>query len=289
MKIQLENINTDTNSSFRIMHNPRLSDLFFWHFHPEFELVFIDGANGTRHVGDHISTYEENDLVFIGSNIPHLNFDYGVQTDYEKEVLHIKPSFKNSVFSETPELYKILQLFEMSQHGIVFLGKTKKEVGNRLKNLHRLAPFTQFLEVLHIFEILSNSNEFILLHDKPFVNKYSKKGQKRLQQIYSFIDEHYEKKITVDEIAFLCNLSKPAFCRYFKKTTGNTFIGFLNQYRISIAKKHLLMGKNVSETCYECGFESLSYFNRTFKNITKENPSIFKKRHLKMGKQKINT
>ena len=126
----------------------------------------------------------------------------------------------------------------------------------------------------------------LFLRRTQVINKYSKKGQKRLQLIYSFIDEHYQKKIIVAEVAFLCNLSKPAFCRYFKKTTGNTFIGFLNQYRISIAKKHLLMGKNISETCYECGFESLSYFNRTFKNITKENPSALKKKHLKMRNSK---
>ena len=78
MKIQLEQINPDAKSSFRLLHNPRLNDLFYWHFHPEYELVYIEGANGTRHVGDHISLYEYSDLVLIGSNIPHLNFDYGM-------------------------------------------------------------------------------------------------------------------------------------------------------------------------------------------------------------------
>jgi AraC-like DNA-binding protein len=73
-------------------------------------------------------------------------------------------------------------------------------------------------------------------------------------------------------------LGKEAFCRYFKKATGNTFVGFLNQYKISQAKRLLLAGKNVGETCYECGFESLSYFNRTFKKVTNENPSEFKKK-----------
>jgi len=96
------------------------------------------------------------------------------------------------------------------------------------------------------------------------------------------VDEQYQNKITVDQVADLCNLTKPAFCRYFKKATGNTFINFLNQYRISQAKRLLLSGKNISETCYSCGFESLSYFNRTFKKITTENPSQFKKRHISL-------
>ena len=85
MKIQLETISPSTKSPFRLLHNPNLSALFYWHFHPEYELVYIEGANATRHVGNHISNYENSDLVFIGSNIPHLNFDYGVQTDYKKE------------------------------------------------------------------------------------------------------------------------------------------------------------------------------------------------------------
>jgi len=279
MKIQLETFNEDTNSSFRLLHNPRLNDLFFWHFHPEYELVYIEGANGTRHVGDHISSYHGSDLVLIGANIPHLNFDHGVQTDYKKEVLHINPSFKNKVFEEIRELHGIFKLFEKSKYGIAFSGETKKKVGYYLKQLHLLSPFNQFLEVLRIFEILGNSKEYTLLHDAPFITKYSKKEQERLRRIYAYIDEHYQQKIEVHQVANLCNLTKSAFCRYFKKATGNTFIGFLNQYRISQAKRLLMLGKNSSEACYECGFESLSYFNRTFKKIAHENPRDFRKRH----------
>ena len=278
MKIQLENISPDAESSFRLLHNPKLNDLFFWHFHPEYELVYIEGANGTRHVGDHISTYEESDLVLIGSDIPHLNFDYGVQTDYKKEVLHVNSTIKNTFFSKIPELSKIVRLLERSQYGIAFSGDTKTEIGARLKKLYGLTPFQQFLQVLHIFEILSVSTEFVLLHDAPVVNKYNKKQQDRLRKVYAYIDENYQQKIAIEDIASICNLGKEAFCRYFKKATGNTFIGFLNQYRVSQAKRLLLMGKNVGETCYECGFESLSYFNRTFKKVTSENPSTFKKK-----------
>lgn len=281
MKTQFETISPDSNSSFRLLHNPKLNDLFFWHFHPEYELVYIEGANGTRHVGDHISKYEGSDLVLIGSNIPHLNFDYGLRVDYQKVVLHIQPSFKKKVLSEVPELSTILQLFEKSQYGIAFPAETKAIVGERLKKFHQLPPFEQLIEVMIIFQTLSTCQEVSLLHDQPYVNQYSDKEQERLRQIYAYIDEHFQQKITVEAVASICNLSKAAFCRYFKKAAGTTFVGFLNQYRISQAKRLLLMGKNVSETCYESGFESLSYFNRTFKKITKENPTDFKQRHLK--------
>ncbi|MFH6603269.1 helix-turn-helix domain-containing protein [Maribacter algicola] len=278
MKVELESISPDSKSPFRLLHDPKLNHLFYWHFHPEFELVYIEGASATRHVGDHISQYTDSDLVLIGSNIPHLNFDHGVTSSYRKEVLHIKPTFKEMFIAEFPELQSLNRLLELSRYGLAFSGKTKTEVGKLMKELYRMGSFDFFMAVINILKILSQSGSFELLHQKPFVNTYSKKEQQRIREIYALVDEGYQNKITVEEVARSCNLTKPAFCRYFKKATGNTFIGFLNQYRISQAKRLLLTGKNISETCYECGFESLSYFNRTFKKITDENPSEFKKR-----------
>jgi len=280
LKVQLENIAPNSKSPFRLLHDPKLNDLFYWHFHPELELVYIEGAHAKRHVGDHISEFEESDLVLIGSNIPHLNFDHGVTTEYRKEVLHMKPSFKDMILEGLPELKQIEHLLELAKYGIAFYGDTKMEIGNLMKRLHLQEPFDFFMNVMNILKKLSASTEFTLLHKKPYLNRYSNKEQDRIRKIYALIDKRYTTKITLDEVAQLCNLTKPAFCRYFKKATGNTFTSFLNQYRISQAKRLLLMGKNVSETCFECGFESLSYFNRSFKKITGENPSAFKKTYI---------
>ena len=130
-----------------------------------------------------------------------------------------------------------------------------------------------------MLKILAKSNDYSLLHEKPIINDKANKQQERLQKVYSFIDENYSKKIALDDIAASINLGKEAFCRYFKKNTGSTFTNFLNQYRITQAKRLLLTGRNIGETCYECGFESLSYFNRTFKKISGENPSDYKNRN----------
>jgi len=280
VKIALETISQVTKSPFRLLHDPKLSHLFYWHFHPELELVYIEGASAKRHVGNHISHYQGSDLVLIGGNIPHLNFDHGVTTTYLKEVLHIKPNFKDHILDALPELKQIDRLLELSKYGIAFYGETKNEVGTLLKELHTLEPFAFFMSVMTILRRLSTSKEFELLHKTPFINKHNEKEQKRLRTIYAFIDERYESKITLDEVASLCNLTKPAFCRYFKKNTGSTFVQFLNQYRVSQAKRYLLLGKNVTETCYSCGFESLSYFNRSFKKIVGENPSNFRVKHV---------
>jgi AraC-like DNA-binding protein len=278
MKIVFEDIKRLAGSSFRILVNPKLNDFYYWHFHPEFELTFIVAPNGTRRVGNHVGDFEGSDLVFIGSNIPHLNFDYGIKTEYEKVVLQIKEDFFKNDFITTPELASIYQLFENSKKVICFHGTVKDKIGKRLQKIHLLSHFEQFIEVLSLFQILASSHEMIFLHDKPFENLYNNKEQLRLKVVYKFIEENYQRAVSIEEISYLTHLSKAAFCRYFKKMTRLTFTEFLNQYRIEQAKRLLKSDKNVTETCYECGFESLSYFNRIFKKVVGQNPIQFKKK-----------
>lgn len=278
MKVVIEDIKRLAGSSFRILVNPKLNDFYYWHFHPEYELTFIVAPSGNLRIGNYVGQFEESDLVFIGSNIPHLNFDYGIKTEYEKVVLQIREDFFKNDFILTPELTSIYQLFENSKKVVSFQGKTKEIVGKRLQKLHHLPHFEQFIEVITLFQILATSNEIILLHQNPIENLYNNKEQLRLKVIYKFIEDNFQRPISIEEISNLTHLSKAAFCRYFKKMTRLTFTEFLNQYRIEQAKRLLKTDKNVTETCYECGFESLSYFNRIFKKVVGKNPLQFKKK-----------
>lgn len=279
LKVQLETITSQIDRSFSLMFNPRLNDLFFWHFHPEYELVYIEGAKGNRHVGNHISSYDGSDLVLIGSNIPHLNFDYGVQTEYRKAVVHLKKEFVETHFASSPELSSIKTLVNNSSRGIAFKGVIKKTIGERLFALEHLDLFQQYLKIVEIFHLLSKEEDLEYLHPEPFLHKFRNKEQDRLRSIYAFVDKNYHRKIELNEMSELCFMSKEAFCRYFKRMTKYTFIEFLNRYRISHAKRHLMSGESVSAACYSSGFESLSYFNRIFKKVTNENPRDFRKRY----------
>jgi AraC-like DNA-binding protein len=282
MKVKLEEIKPDVDSSFKILLTPNLNDLFYWHFHPEYEIVYAEAANGVRHVGDHISKYKGSDLVFIGPNIPHLNFDYGVKTSCEIVVVQMKEDFLGKDFFTLPEMYEVKHLFERAKTGIAFYGGTKKLASEKLKMLSSLQHFKQLIELLSIFQLLATSKEFIDLQSRPIANASLLKEQQRMHKVYHFIETHYQQSIDVNEVAKLTHLTTAAFCRYFKKSTHLTFTDFLNQYKINQAKKLLLHDKNVTEACYESGFENLSYFNKTFKKITGENPSQFKKRHTLM-------
>lgn len=280
MKVKLEAIKPNEESSFTILLTPKLNEIFYWHFHPEYEIVYVEAETGVRHVGDHISKYQGSDLVFIGPNIPHLNFDYGVKTIAETVVIQMKEYFLGQPFFALPEINAINALFEKAKAGIAFTGNTKKTVGLRLKALPTLPHFKQLIELLEIFQLLATTQEYELLNTRPIANASLLKEQQRIHKIYHYIETNYQKEINVNNVAALTNLTTAAFCRYFKKSTHLTFTDFLNQYRINQAKKLLLHDKNVTEACYESGFENLSHFNKTFKKIAGENPSQFKRRHI---------
>ena len=279
MKAQLETITNQLDRSFSMMFNPRLSDLFFWHSHPEYELVYIKAKEGTRHVGDHISTYTHFDLALIGSNIPHLNFDYGLRTDYQKVVVHLKKEFVEQHLVNTPEMQKIQELFTHSKQGVVFSSQEAADIGEQLFSLEGLPPFDQYLQLIQCLQALALVEEKEFLHATTYLNRARNKEQERMRLIHAFIDQNYQRKIDLKELADLCFMTKEAFCRYFKKSTQYTFVEFLNRYRVSQSKRYLMSGASVSEACFKSGFQSLSYFNRIFKKVTTENPSHFRNRY----------
>jgi AraC-like DNA-binding protein len=280
MKVKLEAIQPDEDSSFRILLTPNLNDLFYWHFHPEYEIVYVEAESGIRHIGDHISKYEGSDLALIGPNIPHLNFDYGVKTTVETIVVQMKEHFLGASFFVLPEIAAINDLFERAKSGLAFYGETKRQAGEKLKQLTSLSHFEQLITLLQIFQMLAESKETIALKARPIANASVLKEQQRLHKIYHFIETQSHRQIDVNEVAKLSHLTKAAFCRYFKRSTHLTFTDFLNQYRINQAKKSLLQNKTVTEACYESGFENLSHFNKTFKKFTGENPTAFKKKQV---------
>jgi AraC-like DNA-binding protein len=278
LKIQKEIVLPDPGQSFKLF-KPSLKNYFFWHYHPEYELVYVEASNGIRHVGQHISSYMESDLVLIGPNVPHLNFDYGVETEYKQIVVQLKENFLGDAFRETPELTHISSLFNRAYLGLSFGAKTKKIVVERLKTMQGQGHFEQLLNLLEVFQILATSDEITELNEQDTSIKLFMDDKIRIGAVYKYIHESYDNKPDVNTAAANVHLSTAAFCRYFKKQTKMTFTDFVNQYRITQAKTLLLKDLSVSEACYEVGFESLSHFNKLFNKLTGENPSVFKKRH----------
>ncbi|RNA61739.1 AraC family transcriptional regulator [Chryseobacterium nematophagum] len=281
MKIQEEKIIFEEGYSFKSF-TPSLNECFFWHSHPEIELVYIETpkGRGIRHVGKHISDFTESDLILIGPNVPHLNFDYGIKTDYNQIVVQIKDSFVNEGLVNVPEFNRIKVLLESSFLGFSFKGETKEEVGKMLKELKSDRKLGSLLDLIKILQILANSKEVEELNTEDTRAKLFSYNKVRMDAIYEYIHENYHKRLTIDEVAHLVHLSSTAFCRYFKKQTNLTFTNFINRYRINMAKAFLLQDFAVGDVCYKVGFESISYFCTLFKKLVGESPTNFKNRFL---------
>lgn len=284
-KIQLEKIEFEPGKSFKLF-SPRLKNTFLWHYHPQLELVYVEADAGIRHVGTHISGYTQSDLVFIGSNLPHLNFDYRLRSDYHQIVIQLKTDFLGTAVGIAPELGSIDRLFKSADYGISFHGETKKQVAQKIKELDGLESFDQLLQLIQIFKILSESKDQTLLNKDLRSKDFILKDKIRMGAIYEYIDSHYDQQPDVNRIASKVYLTTPAFCRYFKRQTNMTFTDFVNQYRIERAKNLLMQDKNISEACFAVGFASISYFNKLFNKVVGENPSAFKKKWLSAGKVK---
>lgn len=265
MKPLLEKIQHQKDRSFELLQTPNLNDTFYWHYHPEIELVYAKSPQGIRHIGSHISYYTTSDLVLIGSNIPHLNFDYGVENQVETLVIHLEQNFFEQAFFKNPEFNFFQELSQKANQGVAFMGTTKKTVGKLLEELPMLPNYKRLLHLIDLLSILAQSNEYQCLNAKAIKTGKTLKAQERIQRVFHWVEEHYTSEIKTIAIAKEVGLSTVAFSRWFKHETGETFINYINDQRIYHSKNLLLKGRSVSEACFSCGFNNLSYFNRVFK------------------------
>ena len=276
MKVSFERVIPDEKNSFRTIHNNSPISEFKWeyHYHPEIELVCVISGSGTRHVGYHKSNYTDGDLVLIGSNIPHSGFGLNSIDPHEEIVLQFKEEILQFPQQEV-EAISIKNLLELSKYGIQFHNKIKKMMLPRLQLMLELEGYKKYLLLLEIMFELSQHNDYTILNKEIMPYTIISKNKTRLENIFTYVEQHFDKEIEIEEVAKLANLTLPAFCNFFKKATQITFTEFVNRYRINKACLLMVQDKSISECSYSCGFNNVTYFNRMFKKYTDKTPSEF--------------
>ncbi|HVX51383.1 MAG TPA: AraC family transcriptional regulator [Chitinophagaceae bacterium] len=279
MKVEFEVVHPDEGSSFRLLHQKVDAEYYTWqyHYHPEYEIVCVPYGRGTRHVGNHFCNYENGDLVLIGPNLPHSGFGLNANCLHEEVVVQIKQEVFTNSFLSLPEMIAINQLLEKAKCGMHFIGETKQKLTKKLLRLSKLSPFDRFIEVASILQIMASSTEYELLNPEIMLPAAMKKNNIRLQNIFTYVEQHYQEEIDIQKVASLAGLSVPSFCTYFKKIMKLTFTDFVNQYRIQRSCILLQQDKTISEACFDCGFNNVTYFNKVFKRFLNTTPSAFKK------------
>lgn len=256
--------------------NQNKSDTF-WHYHPELELVYVNEGSGKRLVGSHASYYRNGNLIFIGSNLPHCGFTDTLEKNQRETVVQMLPSFLGDSFFEIPELKNIKKLLQRAQYGIVFHGDAKREIGSKLEALSSVTPVNRLIGLLKILSMLEQTKNYTLLNADGYILEAKLEDNQRINMIFNFVQNEFQRSITLDEISEKVNMTKPAFCRYFKKITGKTFVDFVNTYRLTHAAK-MLHEKQVSilDVCFDSGFNNFSHFNKKFKAFTGRTPTQYR-------------
>ncbi|MDB4495982.1 AraC family transcriptional regulator [Flavobacteriaceae bacterium] len=249
-----------------------------WHFHPELELVYVNKGQGKRHIGNHLSYFNNSQLLLIGPNLPHNGFTDRLTTNGFETLIQFKEDFLGKDFFEIPEMKKIKELFERSKKGILFGSETKIKVGYKIEKLVEKKGFKKLLVFLEILNILSKTSDYTILNVDGYAVETELQDSSKLDIIYKHINTNFKEHISLDQIANVANMTVPAFCRYFKKVTGKTFTKLVNEYRVVHATKLLSESMmSITDISYECGFNNFSHFNKLFKEITGKNASGYRK------------
>ncbi len=269
-----------TSSSFRIQvdEGPHFYDRL--HYHPEWQLSFIQQGEGVLYLGHSFQRFSPGSIFLVGSNVPHLlQCDAGYYKTASPGVYAISLFFHQSSFGEgffqLPELKAIADLLEAAQRGIFLTEHASLEA--KIVDCLALQGVALFRQFLDIFDELSTYPKLQYLNEqhRPIVLK--EVDGHRLNEVFQYTFRHFAEPISLEAIAHLANLSVSQFCRYFKLHTGKTYVDFLNELRIEEACKRLAeQDLTIAEVAHLVGFNNLSNFNRQFKRRKGLAPTKFR-------------
>lgn len=255
----------------------RKKNTAFWHFHPEIELVYVNKGQGKRHIGNHLSYFNNSQLILLGSNLPHHGFTDRLTSNGSETLIQFKPDFLGDAFFEVPEMNNIVQLFERGKKGILFKPETKKVVGPKMENLINYKGFDRIVKLLEILNDLAISEDYTLLNVDGYAFETKPQDSAKIDIIYKHINANFKNHISLEEMADKVSMTVPAFCRYFKKATGKTFTKLVNEYRVVHATKLLSESQmTITDICFECGFNNFSHFNKLFNEFTGNSASAYR-------------
>lgn len=253
------------------------------HFHTEYEIIYVKESTGTRIVGNNISKYEAGDILLIGSNLPHFMKSDDIYHSDETHlrvkgtIIQFEQEFMFYAINHYPHFIKIKNLFQESQRGVYFAGGSCPKLQILLETIPLEKGINQLLLFLEILKEMSEIESRQTISTSDFVDEIIYETA-RIDKILTYLNKNYRRNVSLEEIASFAAMNTTAFCRYFKSKTGKSFKNYILDMRIGYACKLLLMKDiSISQLSIECGFETISHFNKTFKKNTGYVPSQYRK------------
>jgi len=283
MKPQLLKVTTTPSYSFSVRLDKMQNLNNRWHYHPEIELIHFHRGSGTQFVGDSIKRFVTDDIVLVGSNLPHYwrddndnisDFNNGMPYS---TVVHFTEDFWGSRFLELPENKQIKNILERAQRGLLLSGDLRLKVASLMQRILSADGPERIITLFEILLSVARSDEYYALSSMGYRYDFSELENDRINAIYNHTLSHFNQKICLEEIAEIAGMVPNSFCRYFKSRTGKTYSQFLTEIRIGHACK-LLIEKNISikQLCFESGFMNFSCFHKRFKAATGQSPQSYR-------------
>jgi AraC-like DNA-binding protein len=265
----------------------RLEEKYFdpeWHAHSEYQLFVVLKGTGTKFIGDSIQAFGPGELIMTGPNLPHLwrsddiYFDKSSKLLTEGIVIYFNENFLGEQFLEKKESAMLRKLFARSRRGLEFSGKEKNHLISMMKGISMMQGIESVIHLLNILEILSHTNAYQYLSSIVYENEFNQNETDRLNIVYEYVMRNFRQKIQLVELAKLLHMTPTSFSRYFSKKNNMPFSKFVSELRIRHACKLLTETEMpVEQICFECGFNTVSNFNRQFLDVMQKRPTQYKK------------
>lgn len=253
------------------------------HRHEEIQLTWIQQGEGTLVAENNMHSFRSGDIYWLGVNLPHVfksDPSYFAPASRKKiRTLNIFFSAKGQLdsFFGLPEIKNVKSFLQSQQSGFKVPAQHADEIARKMLRIEHSAGIDQLIHFIELLKLLSSIHELMPLADRSHPAAYSEHEGIRIGAIYNFIMQQFDKPIALEDVARQAHMTPQAFCRYFKKHTQHTFVSFLNKVRINEACKRLTDGgyDSIATVAYNCGFNSITNFNRVFKTVTGKSPSEY--------------
>ena len=266
---------------FYIVERHKTEFTYPLHQHKEYELNFIENGKGVRRiVGDSVEEIGDYELVLIGGEDLEHVWEQGNcrSTDIREITIQFPGDIFGSGLLSRNQFASIKRMLARAGHGLSFPLASIMKIYSVLDTIaSEQERFIQFLKFLYILYELSVSDDSRVLASSSFAHSAKSTESRRVQKVKQYIDDNYSKPLKLAELADLVGMSPVAFSRFFRRRTDRTLSDYIVDIRLGHAARMLVdTTKNVSEICYECGFNNLSNFNRTFKAKRNYTPREFR-------------
>ena len=247
------------------------SGSFMWHWHPEIEITYVQKGTMCNKVNHMVYHLKEGDIVFNNSGALHSG-----TMENQKDCAYIPVTFDSRLiygfFQSTVNSKYVDPVIQDSMLPAICIDQSEpwhkpfREYLLRIIDLDEKKP--DFYE-LDITICLQSMWRLLLEHItyEPQASRENSLEYDRIKKILSYIEENYQNKITLNDIAGHIHLCESECTRLFKRHMNTTLFAFLQEYRIERSLEFLQDDQPVSAVADKAGFSDPNYYSKVFAKI----------------------